>query len=348
MSAKVGGEYKLPLVVAIDIAMGEAAAWADYVLPDTTYLERWTVVGLTPTTITKASPVRQPVVGTINFTNGDYSGVLPNAKPLEDILIGLGNAMNALDGSVPKPPWRNAWDYWGKAIANVAAQSGGPGSDYVLARGGRFADYTQAYDGEKLLNRFGGRIHFFNEKLATKHDSMTGQLFDGMGHYEPPADITGQAIATQDSALPLQLVTYKKSWHTQSHTIRYPWLVSIQAENFIEMNPVDATARGLRTGDRARLTSASSPEGVEGLVQVSGTITPGVVAVSHHFGHWEMSSRAHRVNGVNIAYDASRGAGINANQVMRADPAFPNVTLQDRIGGSASFYDTRVEVVKVA
>jgi anaerobic selenocysteine-containing dehydrogenase len=84
------------------------------------------------------------------------------------------------------------------------------------------------------------------------------------------------------------------------------------------------------------------------LVKVTGTVAPGVVAVSHHFGHWEMSSRAHQVNGVNTAYDASRGAGLNANRVMRSDPGFPNVTLQDRVGGSASFYDTRVEVQKVA
>jgi anaerobic selenocysteine-containing dehydrogenase len=347
MSAKVSGEYKLPLVVAIDIAMGEATAWADYVLPDTTYLERWTVVGLTPTTITKASPVRQPVVGTIS-ANGDYTGVLPQARTLEDILIGLGKAMHAIDSSVPMPPWSNAWGYWGQAIANMAADAGGPGRDYVLARGGRFADYTTAYDGDKLASRFGGRIYFFNEKLATKRDSMTGQYFDGMGHYEPPADITGQPIAAQDSALPLQLITYKMSWHSQMHTSRYPWLMSIQAENFMEMNPVDGNARGLRTGDRAKLTSASSPAGVEGLVRVTGTVAPGVVAVSHHFGHWEMSSRAHQINGVNTSYDASRGAGINAAQIMRADPVFPNVTLQDRIGGSASFYDTRVEVVKVA
>jgi anaerobic selenocysteine-containing dehydrogenase len=158
----------------------------------------------------------------------------------------------------------------------------------------------------------------------------------------------GQSIATQDSALPLQLITYKLAWHSQMHTARYPWLMSVQAENFMEMNPVDASARNLRTGDRARLTSASLPAGVEGLVQVTNTVAPGVVAVSHHFGHWEMSSRAHRVNGTNTAYDASRGTGINANVVMRADPVFPNVTLQDRVGGSSSFYDTRVEVVKVA
>jgi anaerobic selenocysteine-containing dehydrogenase len=230
----------------------------------------------------------------------------------------------------------------------MAESGGGPGRDYVLARGGRFDDYTTAYDGTRLAVRFGGRIYFFAEVLSTKRDSVTGQYFDGMGKYEPIADMAGQSIAARDSALPLQLITYKMSWHSQMHTARYSWLMSVQAENFIEMNPQDAEARDLQTGDRARLTSASAPQGVEGLVQVTGTVAPGVVAVSHHFGHWEMSSRAHRVNGTNIAYDASRGAGINATPLMRADPVFPNVTLQDRVGGSASFYDTRVEVRKIA
>lgn len=347
MSAKVNGEYKLPLVVAIDIAMGEAAAWADYVLPDTTYLERWTVVGLTPTTITKASPVRQPVVGTFDSVTGDYTGVLPQAKTLEDILIGLGNAMHAMDSSVPKPPWRNAWGYWGQAIANMAADAGGPGRDYVLARGGRFADHTQAYSGDRLLNRFGGRIYFFSEKLATKHDSMTGEWFDGMGKYEPIADLMGHPIETLDAGFPLQLVTYKMSWHSQMHTARYPWLMSVQSENFVEMNPVDAQARNLRTGDRCRVTSASNSAGVIGRVRVTNTVAPGVVAVSHHFGHWEMSSRPVHINGHAAAADASRGAGTNANLVMRADPVLPNVTLQDRVGGSASFYDTRIQVEPV-
>ena len=33
---------------------------------------------------------------------------------------------------------------------------------------------------------------------------------------------------------------------------------------------------------------------------------------------------------------------------MRADPVLSNVTLQDKLGGSSSFYDTRVDVQKVA
>ena len=76
--------------------------------------------------------------------------------------------------------------------------------------------------------------------------------------------LMGNSIESTDARVPAELVTYKMSWHTQMHTARYPWLMSIQAENFIEMNPVDATARRLRTGDWARLTSATSPEELKG------------------------------------------------------------------------------------
>ena len=41
MAAMVGGEYKLPLLVTISPVIGEVAAWADYVLPDTVYLEKF-------------------------------------------------------------------------------------------------------------------------------------------------------------------------------------------------------------------------------------------------------------------------------------------------------------------
>ncbi|ODU25248.1 MAG: hypothetical protein ABS95_00540 [Verrucomicrobia bacterium SCN 57-15] len=337
----VADETKLPLVVAIDIAMGEATQWADYVLPDTTYFERWTVIGAPSTIITKYTGVRQPVVGTIDPVTGDYRGVLPNTKTLEDILIGIGKA-----GGWPVG-LNNAWDYWGKAIGNMAAQNSGPGTEYVLARGGRFEDYANAYDGDKQHNRFGGRLFFFAERLATTHDSMTGQYFDGLAKYEAIADVLGNSMESRDTEFPLQLVTYKLGWHTQMHTIRYPWLVSIRPENFVELSTADAAARGIRTGDQVRLTSSSVPAGAVALARVTATVRPGVVAVSHHFGHWAMSSQPFRVNGNQMPHDPSRGAGIQPAPLMRTDPALPNVTLQDKIGGSASFYDTRVEVEKV-
>lgn len=51
---------KVPLLIASDIVIGETSMYADYILPDLTYLERWGMPHPTPDVPTKASKIRQP------------------------------------------------------------------------------------------------------------------------------------------------------------------------------------------------------------------------------------------------------------------------------------------------
>ncbi|MCP4249752.1 MAG: molybdopterin-dependent oxidoreductase [bacterium] len=352
-------EEKVPLIVSVDIEMGETTAFADYVLPDTTYLERWSTPHLAYAIATETSGVRQPVVGSFD---GDmnYAPYLPNTKMLEDILIALGKHMSLpqdgadVDGNPIE--MNNAWDWHKQLIGNIAGEGDGvPGADldakrdYVLARGGRFEDYAEAYDGEQMNHTFTDPIYFFNETLAKAIDSMTGASFDGHAKYEPIADLSGALVDETDAAYPLRLLTYKQAWHSMARTICNPWLVSVMPENFVEINAADARdlLGGVRTGDEVLVTSASHLEGSVGRAFVTETIRPGVVAIAHSFGHWQMSSKSHAVDGVAAEADETRGAGIAANPIMRADPVKPNVSLQDKIGGSSSFSDTRVQVAKV-
>ena len=53
---------KLPLFITSDILIGETSAYADYVFPDLTYLERWEFHGSHPTIAQKVQPVRQPAM----------------------------------------------------------------------------------------------------------------------------------------------------------------------------------------------------------------------------------------------------------------------------------------------
>ena len=334
-------ESKIPLIVSIDIEMGETTAFADYILPDSTYLERWSTPHVAPTIRTKTSGIRQPVVGTLD-ADMDYTPFLPNTKTMEDIHIGL-----AKKAGWPVGLDRN-WDWARQLIENIGLEDGGPGMDYVLARGGRFEGPEGAYDGETQGHKFSGRLFFFHEPVATTRDSMTGAFFDGLPLYTPPADIMDSAIETQDqTTFPLQLVTYKQAWHSMARTICQPWLVSAQHENFVEINSADASSRGIRTGDEVLVTSPSHSDGSVGRAYVTECVRPGVVAIAHSFGHWEMSSKAYRVNGGDSDFDASRAGGIASSPIMRADPTKSNVTVQDKIGGSAAFYDTQVQVTKV-
>ncbi|MCJ2541162.1 MAG: molybdopterin-dependent oxidoreductase, partial [Candidatus Thermoplasmatota archaeon] len=62
MLARDGSGYKVPLIASIDAFMGESSALGDYILPDTCYLERWTVYHSHPTVKTKVTALRQPVL----------------------------------------------------------------------------------------------------------------------------------------------------------------------------------------------------------------------------------------------------------------------------------------------
>lgn len=363
----VSSESLLPLFVAISPVMGEVPAWADYILPDTTYLEKWSFPGTTPTITTKFASFQQPVVGKYdgsaiggsgawtfdpNATN-EYTPYLPDTKQLADILIGLAKAIDSAFPGVGANAFSDgsscdrAWDFFKKQVQNLSINSGKSAAD-IIARGGAFEDPDNAYDSANpnlLKSRFGGVLHFYSPLLATTTDSITGEKYDGLPRYEPVKHSDGTPV--DDAAFVFQLITYKSVLHGQARTAVNPWLMSMKPENYVDMNATDAQALGIETGDNVRLTSASNATGVTGRARLTQGLRPGVVAVMHHYGHWELNSRSATVDGAATAQDASRGAGLTANPIMRRDARSPNVALQDPIGGSVSFNDTRVAVTKV-
>jgi hypothetical protein len=71
------------------------------------------------------------------------------------------------------------------------------------------------------------------------------------------------------------------------------------------------------------------------------------VAVSHYFGHWADGSRDVVVDGDTIGGDDRRGKGIPVNALMRLDDYTKTTAPTNPIGGSVSFSDTRVDIVKL-
>jgi anaerobic selenocysteine-containing dehydrogenase len=119
-------------------------------------------------------------------------------------------------------------------------------------------------------------------------------------------------------------------------------------ENPVEISAGDAAALRVETGDRVKIVSASNREGIVGKARVTQGLKPGVVAISHHYGHWESHSHKNIViDGVGMPHDPSRGAGLQPNLIMRTDKQYRNVGLQEPVGGSCSFFDTWVKVRKV-
>ncbi|MGC8764112.1 MAG: molybdopterin dinucleotide binding domain-containing protein, partial [Acidobacteriota bacterium] len=374
----------LPLFVAIDININETTRFADYILPDGSYLERWGTPGAAPAVVTKVSAWRQPVVGTydkgtpaerdasapfdVDAAN-DYTPYHPTTKTLEDIYIAIGKRLGlpgvGANAFVDGGSLDRAWDFYKKVLANLTADANANGfsvtPEDVVARGGVFQSPEDAYDWGTgfLLNRQNGRNNVYSESWATylnartvtAWDPLTGKPLDGE-YFDPlpvvetrSFDSLGRPL-TPDP-LPLLLTTYKTVLHTQSRTIVCPSLQMHLPESLIEMNASDAAARGLQDGDLARVFSVDKPEGVVGRVRLTETLRPGVVAIVNSLGHWAMQSAPFEVDGQPADYDPGRALGVHGNPIMKVDPVLGDMPLTDPLGMGAVYFETRVDVVKL-
>ena len=229
---------------------------------------------------------------------------------------------------------------------------------YVLNRGGRFESFDKAYAGNFVGHPYAKQLNLYIEPVATGKDSITGNPFVGVAHFEPIQNSTGKPVDDKD--MPLHLITYKFVTGGQSRTISNYWTqggMGVNPENYVMMNPADAAAAGLSEGDIAKITSRTNPDGiinlengqhllVQGKVKLTQGIRPGVVMVSWSYGHWAYGSQDVIVDGQTIKGDSRRRAGLCTNPVLLLDEGTKTTCLTDPIGGSASFYDTKVKVTK--
>jgi anaerobic selenocysteine-containing dehydrogenase len=245
----------------------------------------------------------------------------------------------------------NSWD-WAKAqLRNIESSAAGVNIEEILSKGGVFDNPEDEYTGDKLTYQYGNIIRTFIDPVARTRDSVTGEYYSGVPQYKPIAHSDGTEVSDHD--YPYQLITYKTVHHGQARTNVNPWLMLMIPENPVEISALDAAALRVVTGDRVKVSSASNREGIVGRARVTQGLKPGVIAISHHYGHWESHSRPIEISNdpdmgnFTMGHDPSRGAGIQPNLIMRTDKQYPNVSLQEPIAGSCSFYDTWVKVKRV-
>ena len=245
-------------------------------------------------------------------------------------------------------------DRWEKAVGSDKWKK----TVTVLNRGGRWKNWDPAVvSGDGMLGKkYGKQLNLYAETVAKAKHSFTGKRFSGSATYKTPTDAAGNPAV--DSDLPLQLITYKEILGGQSRTLpgNY-WLSSILPENFILINAATAGSMGFKDGDKARLVSKSSPDGkwhlpnrpgvdMVGKIKAVEGMRPKTIAVSWSFGHWGYGASDATIDGKTVKGDKRRTAGLCPNAAMKIDPVLKNSCMTDPIGGSASFNETRVNLVK--
>lgn len=313
----------IPLLVAFDVVVGESSQYADFLLPDTTYLERWGLQTIYPNQRLKESHFIQPV-----------TRVFPEPRSVDDVLIDIlklmklpGAGENAFpDGS----PLNRAEDYYLKLVANIALD-GTPVPDadademkvfvearrkglgeafnqeawtravkpeewakvvYVLNRGGRFEAPGSDYVGEHIKYRWGAQCNFYDEPVGKGKHPVSEKPFDALPKVEEVAFANGNPAKDSN---PLALIDWKSRNLGTHRTISSAWLREVRSSNYLWMNPVDAGPRGLRTGDQIKVQSSTAE--VIATVLVTEGIKPGVVGAAYNYGHTAYGTNTVEIDG---------------------------------------------------
>jgi tetrathionate reductase subunit A len=201
---------KLPLFITSDIVVGETSMYADYIFPDTTYLERWEFPGAHPSVAPKVFPIRQPVAAPMVENVTVFGEEMP--MNMEAMILAFAEKLGVPgfgdDVFAPGGHMRREEDLYLRMVANVAFGDKPDGSDRVPAADAEeIRIFEQArrhlpktiFDmqrwkrvvGEEnwphvvyVLNR-GGRFQGYGQaykdnRLANAYDKMVGLYFENL------------------------------------------------------------------------------------------------------------------------------------------------------------------------
>ncbi len=279
----------LELFVVIDVIPSEIAGWADVVLPESIYLERYDDLNV--------EWFRQPFVALRQPVVEAPHEQKPNwwiAKKLAEKLD-LGHFF----------PWNDIEDYFRTRLSGA-----GLSYDDLKARGIILGAKQPVYFDEGVPAQFPtptGKIEFYSPQLA-----QAG--FDPIPAYRRPAPAPEGYYRMLFGRAPV---------HSFSRTQSNPILSDMMEENEIWVNPAVARRHDLQDGRYVRLRNQDGVVSNRVRVKVTERIRPDCVYLVHGFGHTSGGLRHASGKGASDAQLITRyavdplmgGTGMNVNFV---------------------------------
>lgn len=378
-------EQKMPFTVGVDVALSESTELADLVLPDATYLERWTCDDMVCPSQLREFYIRQPMVKPLGEARNFCNVVCDIAKQL-DIDLGFSSAEEFVRNGCQNTPGvkeAGGFEYMKKH-----------GAWYDKNAKPAYFSHTKKVDVTgATLDQATGVYYKMGPKdtdyssLDSKHAAkqyVAQRCGDGVARKGFPPDkhrwktgileLRSKALADKGfDAIPswmpipehqkmgpdgLILTTFKVNVQTHSRTQNCKWLTEIYHENPAWIHPKTAARQGIKDKDLIKVRSSVGE--ITTKARVSESIVPGVVAISYHCGHWAWggyaSGKACKDNYGHICETDcdnkwwGKGSGNNGLKVWRdGRGVHPNWIIPnagDPIGGSLRWMDTVVKVSK--
>jgi anaerobic selenocysteine-containing dehydrogenase len=377
----VTGEYRIPHIIYSDAYYSEMVAYADLILPDTTYLERHDCVSLLDRPIGSAEAagdaIRQPIVKPDR-----------DVRPFQDVLIDLGARLK-LPGFVNQdgtPKYAGLYpdfivNYQRKPGVGMLAGWRGAGGD-DSGTGDTNPNQLERYIENQCFwcGEIPEEAHYFKPwnaaylKWATAMGfiespvpiflelySETLQKFRlaarGHGGVAVPARHR-ERVDTYFDPLPIWYTPFDEAesgdgydFHaiTQRPMAMYhswgsqnAWLRQIHGENVLHINRAIAQKLGIADGDWVTVTSAHS----------AMTVTAKLMDGVHPSTVWTWNAIGKRAGTRNLACDTAESTrGFLLNHLIR-DLLPPRdgyrYSNSDPVTGQAAWYDLRVRIEKAA
>jgi thiosulfate reductase/polysulfide reductase chain A len=279
----------LDLLVVVDVVGSEIAGWADVVLPEATYLERYDEINV--------ELFREPFVALRQPVVEPPADQKPNWWIARELAgkLGLENYY----------PWKDIEEYLGHRLSG-AGLSLATLKQKGIVRGERQPIYFE--DG--ALATFGtpsGKIEFYSTQLRDAG-------FDAVPKYRRPAPGPPGSFRLLFGRAPV---------HSFSRTQTNPILHDMMSENEVWVNANAASRLGLESGDRVRLRNQDGVLSNPIKVRATEAIRGDCVYLVHGFGHTSKMLRRALGRGASDAQLITRyevdplmgGTGMNVNFV---------------------------------
>jgi thiosulfate reductase/polysulfide reductase chain A len=292
----------LDFYVAIDTLPQAHVMWADVVLPECTYLERYDPL-FAPAEKQPYLLLRQPAVEP-----------LYESKPGWWIARELGTRLG-LQQYFPWKTYEEVLDWQLKSLGSSLEAMKQTG---ILVQKGKPYLEDWAGTGKSPFQTASGKIELYSEELAAAG-------LDALPRYEP-VDPLPEGY--------LRLLYGRAPQHTFSRTANNAWLTEIVPENEVWVNARIGKALGIASGDRVVLENQDGVRSSAVKARVTNRIRPDAVYLVHGFGSKAPGLRRANGKGASDAQLQTRykidpisgGSGLRVNGVrlVRADaPAAP-------------------------
>jgi anaerobic selenocysteine-containing dehydrogenase len=370
------GTYKIPRIIYSDAYFSETVAYADLILPDTTYLERWDCISLMDRPISDADAacdaIRQPVVQPDR-----------DVRAFQSVLLDLGARLK-LPGMVdedgdPKYPggypdyivnherapgigplagWRGDGTQDGHGAPNAAQLD-----NYIdngcfwrgeIPRDARFFKFANA--GYLAWARQMGFIpstdqivlQIYSEPLQKFRNAARGH-----GAVQPPEADRARIVAHFDplpiwyapfeeaaveaSKFPLHALTQRPMHHYHSWGSQNAWLRQITAQNRLFMHRDAAAARGIKDDEWVWIESHAGR--VKGQARLIDGVNKDTV--------WTWNAIGKRKGSWALKPDAPEATrGFLLNHVISERLPSSAQSNSDPVTGQAAWFDVRVQITR--